>query len=162
MKTLFLLCMTGLVSCTRPAVEIKVSDVWAQPVDAAGTSAAIYMTIADRCSVPQVLQSVTARFPQKVSLHRSTVANNSFRTTMLSEIPVDCTGLTLLQPMGMHLVVTGFQKLKIGDNIPLILRFDRSGNLNVVAEITTLAVLEDVDPMHMHGGSRSMNGMHMR
>lgn len=162
-KALRLLGMTMLASCsTRPAAEVTVSDLWAQPVDSTGTSAAVYMTIADRCSSPQALRSVTARFPYKASLHRSTVTNNALTMTSLSLVPVSCTGSTFLKPMGMHVMVTGLQRLRIGDSVPLTLRFNRSGELNVVAEVTTLAVLKDVDPMHMHGGSGSMKGMHMR
>ena len=163
LKALLLLGMTVLASCSVPPLaEVEVSNLWAQPVDEAGTSAAVYMTIADRCVSPQALRSVTARFPHMASLHRSTVTDNTLRMTSLSFVPVSCTSSTLLKPMGIHVMVTHLQRLKIGDLIPLTLRFDRSGDLDVVAEVTTLAVLEDVDPMHMHMGPESMKSMHMR
>lgn len=165
MKLLFLLGAAALCSCTsNPPADVRVTDLWAQPVNASGSAVAVYMTIVDGCSRPETLRAVAAKPPQQASLHTSRVVDNALAMARLDTIPVACGTPVRLKPMGMHVMVTGLQKpAGIGDRLPLTLTFDRSGDVNVVAEITTLAVLENVDPMHMHmkAGSKGMAGMHM-
>lgn len=163
---LLLLVATALSGCGDARLAtVQVANPWAQPVDAAGTAVAVYMTITDFCTRPEKLLAVAATLPRKASLHTSRVVDNTLSMTPLASVPINCAGPTSLKPMGAHVMVTGIEKpLEIGDRIPLTLTFDQSGDVNVVAEVTTLAVLENVDPMHMHmhmqPGHAGMQGMH--
>lgn len=164
MKAFLLLCVTVLSSCsTHRHSDVQVTKIWAQPINGSGTAAAVYMTISDSCSSPDKLTFVKAALPQKASLHASSVVNHALEMTPLQSIPIQCGKPFMLKPMGMHVMVTGIRKpMGIGDRLPLTLTFDRSGDVSVVAEVTTMAVLENVDPMHMHmdSGRMSMKGMH--
>lgn len=164
LKAFFVLGAAILCSCGsgRPA-DIRVTNVWAQPVNASGTALAVYMTIADACARPEILASVDAGSSYQASLHASSVVDDELRMTPLQSVPVACDKPILLKPMGTHVMVTGISKPpEIGDRFPLKLTFDRSGDVDVVAEVTTLAVLENVDPMNMHmkSGHMGMQGMH--
>lgn len=154
-----------LASCgSGRAPTAQVANIWAQPVDDAGTSAAVYMTINEACSGSDTLRSVRTKKPQQASLHASSVVDNALHMAPLASIPIRCGTSIPLKPMGAHVMLTGIpKKLGIGDRLPLTLMFEKAGDVDVVAEVTTLAVLENVDPMHMHGrsGGKGMPGMHM-
>lgn len=141
---------------------MQVGGLWAQPITVAGTSAAVYMTISANCSSADVLQSVEAAAPQQASLHVSKIADGALDMTPLKSIPIPCDKPTPLKPMGMHVMVTNIQKpVGIGDQIPLTLHFERAGAIPVQAEITSMAVLEDVDPMNMNKHHSMPGGMKM-
>lgn len=141
---------------------IKVDAAWAQPVTAAGTSAAVYMSISANCTTPDVLQSVEAVAPQEASLHASSVVDNALAMTPVKSVPVPCEKSTVLKPMGTHVMVTNIKKpVGIGDQITLTLRFERAGAIPVQAEVTSMAVLENVDPMNMNKHHAPSGGMKM-
>lgn len=151
---------TKVVKTKTPGVQI--GALWAQPITLARTSAAVYMTISPDCSSEDVLQSVEAAAPQKASLHMSGIANGALNMTPLKSISIVCDKPTSLKPMGMHVMVTNIQKpVGIGDLIPLTLHFERAGKIPVQAEITSMAVLEDVDPMNMNKHHSMPGGMKM-
>lgn len=161
MRSLFPVASLLLVSCTaREAGEVSVTNAWAQPFDKTGSSAAVYMTITVTCAVPDKLLSARARAPQQASLHASRVADNALSMTPVRSIALPCGEQVPLKPMGHHVFVTGIGKpLGIGDRIPLTLSFERAGEVEVTADVTTMAMMEDVDPMHMHGGTTKAGGM---
>lgn len=163
MKAFLVIGAVVLCSCGSRPADIRVTDVWAQPVNASGTAVAVYMTITDRCSRPEALEYVDAGSPHKSSFHASRIVDNALSMTPLQSVPINCDKPTLLKPMGTHVMITGIRKPpQIGDHLPLTLTFDQSGDVNIVAEVTTLAVLENVDPMHMHmkPGHAGMQAMH--
>lgn len=148
-----------LASCGAPQRSvINVTDVWAQPLSAVGKSAAVYATIMATCTGQDVLQSVKAPAPEEASLHISTIVDDVLQISPLRSVVIPCGKLVRLKPMAEHIMIIGIRKpLGIGDRLPLILNFEGT-DVPVEAEVTTLAVLENVDPMHMHR-KRSGAGM---
>lgn len=160
--------VTLLASCgSGPAAsDIQVTNIWAQPVTEDGRSAAVYMQIAATCTDGDVLQSIAAPAPQKASLHRSSKVDDTLKMAAVTSIPIPCGTPVALKPMDRHVMVMGLQKpVGIGDRLPLTLHFEHAGDVPVTAEVTSLAVLENVDPMHMHkghgSGAMAMDHMNM-
>lgn len=156
-----------LASCGAPRRSvIKVTDVWAQPLTTAGKSAAVYATIMATCTGQDVLQSVRVPAPEEASLHTSTVVDDVLQMSPLRSVAIPCGKLVQFKPMAEHIMITGIRKpLGIGDRLPVILHFE-GADVSVEAEVTTLAVLENVDPMHMHrkrarAGMTNMDHMSM-
>lgn len=153
-----------LASCANgsTARDVQVTNIWAQPVTADGRSAAVYMTIVAQCSQEDVLQSIAASAPQKASLHSSRAVDNVLRMTPVASVPIPCGQAVSLKPMDRHVMVVGLQKpVGIGDRLSLTLHFKNAGDVPVEAEITSLAVLDNVDPMHMHAGHGASGAMAM-
>lgn len=150
-------------SCgTESVIDVKVANAWAQPVSADRRSAAVYMTILPTCSKSMNLMSVETSAPQKASLHSSSAKDGVLKMKSLQSIPLSCGEPTSLKPMGDHIMVTGIRApIGIGDHIRVVLHLDRAKAVTVDAEVTTLAVLDDVDPMHMHSHRPEAGGMSM-
>lgn len=168
MKSLLIGPMLLLAACgTKPPASMAVSSLVAQPLNAARTSVAVYMTVTPTCSAPDVLEGVTTQSPATASLVATSDVDVKLVVTPVTSIAIDCTKPTVLKPMASHVLVSGLARpAAIGDKIPLTLRFKNAGNVAVTAEISSLAVLENVDPMnmrkhHQHMPGMDMNGMNM-
>lgn len=147
-----------LASCTRTPLsgDLQVTNAWAQPVTGDGRSAAVYMTIIAKCPQNDTLQSLAAPSPLQASLHSARVVDNALKMTPVRSIAIPCGKPVLLKPMDRHVMIVGLQKpAAIGDRLPVTLHFTNAGDVPVTAEVTSLAVLENVDPMHMHGAHSS-------
>lgn len=146
---------------TAAAKPIEVTRLWAQPISGDGKSAAVYMTISAACPAQDVLQSVEAPAPQMASLHSSSVADGVLKMEAVKSVPIACGTETVMKPMGMHVMLMGIQKpLGIGTQLPLTLHFEHAGVVAVQAEITSMAELENVDPMHMKHAAGGMKMDH--
>lgn len=138
-------------AAAKPKAGIEVTRVWAQPVTAAANSAAVYVSLAANCAKDDVLQSVEAAAPMKASFHASSIVDNALHMEAIPSVPILCGKPNELKPMGTHIMVTGLTgRAGIGTVIPLSLKFRDAGAVPVQAEITSMAVLENVDPMGMH------------
>ncbi len=165
----FALCLTACGSASAPAPapqRIALTNLWAQPMTAAADSAAIYMTVTATCPGDDVLEGVSAAAPLKASLHDSAAVDGALQMKPVASIPVACGKPVTLKPMGQHIMLTGIgQRLGIGTKLPLTLRFRTAGEVPATAEITSMAVLEDVNPMHKHmdhsgGAMKGMGNSH--
>lgn len=168
MRSLMVSLAVLLSSCgTSPASTVEASNLVAQPVTAAGNSVAVYMTLQAKCAVPDVLESVSAQSPQRASLVVSSDVDVKLVMKPLASIPIDCGKPNPLKPMGSHVLVTGIARpVGIGERIPLTLHFRDAGDVAITAEVTSMAVLENVDPMnmrrqHQHSPAMQMHGAGM-
>jgi copper(I)-binding protein len=152
------------VAAAKPKAGIEVTRVWAQPVTAAANSAAVYISLTANCTRDDVLQSAEAVAPLKASFHASSVVDNALHMEPVPSVPILCGKPNELKPMGTHVMVTGLTgHAGIGTVIPLTLKFRDAGAVPVQAEITSMAVLENVDPMgmnkhHAKGGMKMDHG----
>lgn len=147
---------------TAAAKPIEVTRLWAQPISGDGKSAAVYMTISAACPTQDVLQSVEAPAPQMASLHASSAVDGVLKMDPVKSMPIACGKENLMRPMGMHVMLMGIHKpIGIGTQLPLTLHFEHAGAIPVQAEVTSMAELENVDPMHMKhaaGGTKMDHG----
>ena len=138
MKRILFASLLILASCGKSGTpDVSVSDTWARATAPGQTSAAAYMTIANRGSADDKLVAVAAPSPAMAMVHRTSSANGVSSMHAMDDGLVVPAGSTVeLKPLGAHIMVTGLKDaLKAGDSLPLTLRFQHSGERQVAVRI---------------------------
>lgn len=135
MNRAFLLASILLAGCSRGAPDIAVTDAWARETRSGETAA--YLTIANRGSAADRLIAVTVPPPASASLHETRYEDGIARMRSLTGgLEVAAGQSVRLAPAGVHVMVTGLNSpLAPGDTLPLTLRFERSGERQVAAQV---------------------------
>lgn len=154
LTTIVLLAALALAACgaTAPsggsasANSITISGAWARPSTAAmgeggmaeggmGNGAA-YMVISNSAAQPDRLMAAAGDVAGAIELH--TVENKDGVMAMrpVDGIDVPAGGQVELKPGSFHVMLIGLkQELTPGDRIPLTLRFQNAGEVQVEAEV---------------------------
>ena len=133
---------TGCADNAPPAPDLAVRDAWVREAGApvvgeAPVNSAAYMTIENRGDAADRLLAVDADIARRVELHR-TVVDDRGMAIMRPEEAVDVpAGETAqLRPGGLHVMLLGIDSaLTSGDTIEMVLRFEKSGRLELRAPV---------------------------
>ncbi|MBA2770643.1 MAG: copper chaperone PCu(A)C [Sphingomonas sp.] len=137
MKRAFPLLALALLSCsqtTRPP-DVEVTGAWARATMPGRTTTAAYFTISNRGGGDDALLSVTATsgFAQ---LHSTSMDRGIMRMRSVERLPIAAGEMVKLEPGGTHLMLTELRMpLVPGRRIELSLRFEKSGERKVAAEV---------------------------
>jgi copper(I)-binding protein len=135
-KPTILIATLLLAACgSGGAPEIAVSDAWAR--EARGGSTAAYLTITNSGAGADRLLAVSAPAPIAAALHETSHEGGISRMRPLDQgLEIPAGGSVELRPGGTHVMLTGLDSpLSPGDALPLVLRFERSGERTVRAEV---------------------------
>jgi hypothetical protein len=95
---------------------------------------AAYFTIRNSGGADKLLS--VASPAADASLHSTSMDNGVMRMRPLQELDIPAKGTVELKPGGMHVMLMGLkQPLRSGDTLELDLRFEKSGNRKVNAEV---------------------------
>jgi len=150
-----LVAALGLAACggtsLSSAAKIEVTAA-RSPVPASPTVGAVYLTIKNDSSQPDVLLSATSNVATQTMLHNN--VTNGITETMVPAGPVTIgPGKTLvLTPGGYHLMLMNInQHLAVGNTIHLTLDFERAGQINVAVPVVSIlaGASEDTMPANM-------------
>ncbi|MBK8794146.1 MAG: copper chaperone PCu(A)C [Holophaga sp.] len=101
-----------------------------------GSTSAAYMVIQNPGTEPDNLIDVRSDAAEIVELHTSQTKNGVTMMSAVESVPVPARGKAELKPGGLHIM---FIKLKndlaAGDKISLTLVFEKSGEIQVEAEV---------------------------
>ncbi len=112
------------------AGDLQIGHPWARPT--AGKVGGAFMAIANTGSQPDRLLGATTSAAEKVELHQTIRDGDIMRMRPVDAIPVAPGEPVALKPGGLHIMLIGLKApLKVGDTIPLILRFERAGEVKV-------------------------------
>jgi copper(I)-binding protein len=142
---------TSTASGTAAASTVRVKDAWARATAGnPGENTAVYMTIensgvADRLIAASVPASVAGR----VELHVTEMQNGQMMMRPVEGWDVAANNGTLeLKPQGNHVMLLGVQsQLKVGDTVPVTLRFEHAGEVRVDAPVREAGAAADTGPM---------------
>ena len=146
MKRILLASLVMLASCGKSGTpDVSIFDAWARATAPGQTSAAAYMTIANRGSADDKLIAVAAPSPAMAMMHQTSTTDGVSSMQAMDDGLVVPAGRTVqLKPLGAHIMVTDLKEaLKAGDSLPLTLRFQHSGERQVAVRI--------VDPTSVDG-----------
>lgn len=133
-----ILLATGvLVACGSDEPNIEVSDVWGRPSPQMAANAAFYMTIENRGGQDDRLVAAEIAICGTAELHESVVdANNVMSMQHVDKIDVPAGETVKLEVGGLHVMCLNRQgDLEAGGLIPITLTFEKSGVVEVEAEI---------------------------
>ena len=120
-----------------PEPEIWVMDAWARPTaleGAAQENSAAYLVIQNRGAGADRLIGVETDVANAVELHRSILEDGIMRMRRIDALEIPARGEVVLEPGGYHVMLIDLKApLAAGDAVPLTLRFERTGEVEVRA-----------------------------
>lgn len=116
-----------LVACAPAGSgQLQVSDIWARPGLAGGTSA-VYFVITNETAGTDTLLSASSDVASAVELHMTSMQDGNMQMMHQQEVMVQA-GKTEFQPGGLHVMLIGLnQDLNPGDTFSLTLDFATAG-----------------------------------
>jgi copper(I)-binding protein len=101
-----------------------------------GGNGAVYVTLSNAGAQADSLLSASSEVAQTVELHEVKNEGGVMKMRPVQAIPVPAKGKTELKPGGYHIMLMGLkQDLKPGDRIPLVLKFEKGGEVRVEAAV---------------------------
>ncbi|WP_171167369.1 copper chaperone PCu(A)C [Streptomyces sp. I05A-00742] len=129
----------GLGAWTASGAAGRPADVTAEdarvlvPFGADDTAA--FVRLRNRGDVDDELLSVTAPSARGAMLARTVVKDGAGNMEMIRSVPVPARDVLAMSPHGTDIMITSPPRLKVGDRLPLTLRFRESGTVRVEAEV---------------------------
>lgn len=115
---------------------LTVSDVWARKTRRT-MSAAVYMTLHNGTSEPDMLVAVDTPHAEMATLHQSSEQNGIMRMEQQDDVLLNPGETVTFEPGGHHVMLMQLSgPLEEGDVFPLILTFERAGDVTVYVTVT--------------------------
>ena len=135
--TLAALMLAGCAQRHSGSPEISITNAWSRATVSGQSSAAAYLTIANRGDGDERLLKVSTPIGQ-ATLHSSSMDNGIMRMRSVAVLVIPAHSTVELKPGGMHIMIMGVkQPLQAGSTFPLTLDFDRSGKRIVSIQVAT-------------------------
>jgi copper(I)-binding protein len=132
--------------------DLTIDHAWARESPPTVTNGAAYMTITNAGVPVDRLLGAQAGVSDRVELHTHLMDEGMMRMRQVDSIGLESGTSTQLGPGGHHIMFIGLRApLKAGDHIPLTLRFERAGDIEIQVPVKTMD--EAAAMMHRHGES---------
>jgi periplasmic copper chaperone A len=121
------------------SVPVRVENAWVPRPPPGVDVAAAYFTLHNASGEPQVLVEVSSPLASEVMLHQTSVVAGESRMRMLERLVIPAGGTVTLRPGAIHLMLDGVRKpLRVGEEVPLVLRFANGQEIRVSARVRPL------------------------
>jgi hypothetical protein len=138
--------------------DITVQSVWARATPPGAPTGVVYMVLANHGASDDKLVGVSTPVAAKAGLHVELMANGVMKMRMMKAIDLKPGAQAVLQPGGMHVMLTGLkQALKQGGRFPITLQFAHAPPLTVQVKIAKIGASSIGDMGSM--GGHDMNDM---
>ena len=132
--------------------DVKIENAWARATPPGAKIGAGYMTIHNSGATADRLVGASSPAAAKVETHVTTRDGDISRMRPVKGYDIPANGTFQLTPGGSHLMLMDLKApLREGDKVPLVLRFQRSGEVKVELEVRPLGATHE-----MHGGMGEM------
>jgi copper(I)-binding protein len=120
--------------------QVEISEAWMRATAPGQNTAAGYMTIRNASAQPERLVGGSSEAAAKVGTHVSTKDGDIMRMREVKGYDIPAKGTFELKPNGAHLMLVDLKKpLKEGEKVPVLLKFEKSGELKVDFEVRPLS-----------------------
>jgi copper(I)-binding protein len=146
-KLAFVFIYLLMVTACGPAensATIEITNAWVRAIDGGmgsmdGTASALFMTIQNNHSSPEVLLKVESDVAAMVQIHLSEVDVNGVSSMHEVEgVEIAANGIAELKPGGYHVMLMGLkQDIKEGELIQFTLVFQNAGKMVIEAVVRT-------------------------
>jgi periplasmic copper chaperone A len=117
------------------AGDLHIGHPWSRAAGA-NTNGAGFMTIRNSGTQPDRLLSASTPIARVVELHTHIREGEVMRMRPVQDIPVPAGQTVRLRPGGLHVMLIGLtEPLRQGAEVPLTLRFERAGEVQVMLAI---------------------------
>ena len=115
---------------------LEIQHPWARLTVAGQSAGGGYLAIRNTGSVPDRLLGASAPGRATVELHEMRMDGDVMRMREIKALELPAGKLVTLAPGGLHLMLTGLTApLKIGDKLPVKLRFEKAGEVEVLFHV---------------------------
>lgn len=148
MKHLISVGVCAIALSSPAAAQVKVEGAWARPTVPGQPVGGGYLTLrsvgADR------LLGGSTPVAERVELHSMVMTGNVMKMRQLDALALPAGQRVKLEPGAQHLMLVGLKApLKVGDKLPLTLKFERAGEVKV--EMTVMSGPTPMaEPDHKH------------
>jgi copper(I)-binding protein len=147
-----LLVLTACSTSAPVGPKIRVENAWARPAAAGSmtggngmpgmpdmpgmsandTTSAVYFVIANEGGQADALIGATTPAASQAELHQSVIQNDVAEMVPVARVDIPAGGRVEFKPGGYHVMLVGLTRdLKVGESIPLTLRFEKSGAITI-------------------------------
>jgi periplasmic copper chaperone A len=137
-------CLTGLLGAAAALAlahdytlaGVKIEHPWARPtVPGQHTGGAFLLVSNPGTSADRLLGGRTPA-AERVEMHTMRMEGEVMRMRELAAVDVPARGRVEFKPGALHLMLTGLKApLKAGDKVPLVLRFEKAGEIEVSLQV---------------------------
>jgi hypothetical protein len=143
-----LVLATPAAAQTQAPTAVAVEAPWARATIGNNRITAAYMTLRNGAGQADRLVAVSTPIG-RAEIHAMTMDNDVMRMRQVTAIDIPAGGTATLQPGGVHIMLVDLRApLRAGAQVPLVLRFDRAGTLEV--SVPVLPVNATRAPAHGH------------
>jgi periplasmic copper chaperone A len=147
LPALFSVAPTALAQETR-AGDLTVQQPWTRAAGQGATSAG-FMGISNRGSVADRLLSASSPAARAMELHSMIRDGDVMRMRPMNGIEIRAGQTVTLRPGGFHLMLIGLsQPLRQGETVPVTLRFERAGEVQVALSVQAAGAREPAPHRH--------------
>jgi copper(I)-binding protein len=117
--------------------EMRIDHPYARATMPGQTSGAAYLTLENKGKNSDKLVSITSPAAKSVEIHTMSMEGNVMKMREVSHIEIKPGAKVTMKPGdGYHIMLVGIQQpLKAGDQVPLTLNFEKSGKVEVSAQV---------------------------
>ena len=120
--------------------QVRVEQPWIRATPPGAKVAAGYMIIRNQSAQPERLLGGTSQVAAKVETHVHVKDGDIVRMREVKGYDIPAQGVFELKPGGAHLMLVDLKKpLKEGEKVPVVLRFEKSGEVKIDFEVRPLA-----------------------
>ena len=146
----FFICLLTLVALPAFA-DVKIENAWARATPPGAKIGAGYMTIHNSGATADRLVGASSPAAAKVETHVTTRDGDISRMRPVKGYDIPANGTFQLTPGGSHLMLMDLKApLREGDKVPLVLKFQRAGEVKVELQVRALGATHDMSGMHGH------------
>jgi len=111
---------------------LTISQAWSPAVPPTASVAAVYFSINNAGSQPDLLLALSSPIAARVELHESRDVHGVLEMRELASLPCPAGATVASKPGGLHVMLIGLNRpLIAGTAFPLALRFRDAGNLTL-------------------------------
>ena len=141
--------MAAMFMAAPALAQVTVENAWARATPPGAKIAAGYLTIRNAGAADKLL-SVSSPAAEKVETHVTVKDGDISRMREVKGYAVPAKGKLDLTPSGSHLMLVNVRApLKEGDKVPLVLRFEKAGEVKTELAVRPLGATTG-EHMHMH------------
>ena len=130
--------LVGLTACGAGpnGPQVSVEDAWARPVPAAGGNGAVYARLVNAGDEAARLVGGQSPVAGGVEIHQTTMEEGVMKMQHIPGLEIPPKGEILLRPGDYHVMLIDVgQSLVPGDTLPITLRFEKSGEMEMDVEV---------------------------
>ncbi len=145
-RPLFALALTGILAAAAAAQDfqrgaLKIDQLWARPTVAGQSAGGGFLSVQNSGSKPDRLLGGSSPAAAAVEVHEMRMEGDVMRMREIKALELPAGKRVTLAPGGFHLMLVGLKApLKLGDKVPVKLRFEAAGDIDVLLQVANTPV----------------------